>query len=115
MRTEFIDIEFYDGTTWRIKAYPIAVERAYSIMAGEGIDEDHPDYENAFNDEIEYVLCPNGFEELMRYTENFMYWGDLEKEKIHVTPIKPTYGEWLESGQYLCKRVSEDEVLKDES
>jgi hypothetical protein len=109
MRTKFIDMEFPDGTTWRVKAYPVAVERAYSIVDGEGIDEDHPDYENAINDEIEYVLCPDGFEELMRFMENFMYWGDLEKAKIYSVPIKPTYGEWLSSGQYLSKPVVENE------
>jgi hypothetical protein len=107
MKTEFIEMEFPDGTKWKIKAYPIAVERAYSMV--EDIDKNHPDYENAFNDEIEYVLCSDGFEELMRFTETFMDWGDLEKEKIHSVPIKPTYGEWLLSGQCLCKPVIEND------
>jgi hypothetical protein len=101
-RTEFIELSFPNGEKWRIKAYPIAVERAYAMVE---LPEQHPDYDNALNDEIEYVLCPEGFDDLLYYLENQMEWDKLDKELIKVIPMKPTYSEWLLAGDYYPKPV----------
>lgn len=104
-KTEFIDFIFPNGEKWRIKAYPVAVQRAYSMVE---IPDQHPDYENALNDEIEYALCPEGFDDLLYYLENHTEWNELDKELIKVFPDRPTYPEWLLAGEYVAKPIVGD-------
>lgn len=101
-RTEFIELMFPNGEKWRIKTYPIAVERAYSMVE---LSDQHPDFDNALNDEIEYALCPEGFDDLMYYFENHIEWDRLDKELIKTIPAKPKYEDWLLAGEYYVKPV----------
>jgi hypothetical protein len=104
MRTKYIEMEFPDGTRWRINAYLIAVERAYFWV--ENINENHLDYDNALNDEIEYALSSDGFDDLIHFMENLMDWNELEREKLPSLLVKPMYDYWLNSGNFLSKPVA---------
>jgi hypothetical protein len=93
--TQFIDLTFPNGETWRITAYPIAEERAYFF-----IDSSVSDYEKVVKSEIDYVLSPDGFDELITYIEQYGEWNSFKKILLKRKSISPSYDEWLLAGQF---------------
>ena len=99
-KTEFIDMLFPNGETWRITAYPIAEERARFFVESWGVNN----YEDGVRDEIEYALSPEGLDDLIEYIENYMEWKDLDKKLLRNTMI-PSYEDWLLAGSFTSEAV----------
>ena len=93
--TQFIDLTFPNGETWRIAAYPVAEERAYFF-----IDSSVSDYEKVVKSEIDYALSPDGFDELIIYIEEYGEWNRLKKILLKRKPVVPSYDEWLLAGRF---------------
>ena len=102
-KTEFIDMLFPNGETWRITAFPIAEERARFFVESWGIESRK--YEHYVRDEIKYALSPEGFDDLIEYIENYMYWECLDKRLLIKKEIAPSYEDWLLAGSFTSEAV----------
>jgi len=100
-KTEFIDMTFPNGETWRVTAYPIAEERARFFVESWGVNN----YEDGVRDEIEYALSPKGFDDLLYYIENYMEWKCLDKRLLIKKEIAPSYEDWLLAGSFTSEAV----------
>jgi hypothetical protein len=99
-KTEFVDMSFPNGETWRVTAYPIAEERAQFFVEHESIN-----YEDVVRDEIEYALSPEGFDDLLYYIENYMEWKCLDKRLLRKKEITPSYEDWLLTGAFVSEAI----------
>lgn len=107
-KTKYIDVVFPNGEKWRVNAYPVAKECAESNVPNmTKIDRDiNPEqYDIAIHDDIDYLLSPEGFDDLRDYLEGFSDWNSLDKEQIRSQGI-PTYDAWLLSGNFVAYMVS---------
>jgi hypothetical protein len=108
-KIKYIDVVFPNGEKWRVNAYPVAKECAeMNVPHMTNIDRNiNPDkYDIVLNDDIDYLLSTEGFDDLRDYLENFSDWNTLEKKQIGSQSF-PAYESWLMSGNFVAYEVME--------
>lgn len=103
-RTDYINIIFPNGEKWRVNAYPIAKEAAEFNVKVSKIDPDFDpeQYDIEINDNLDYYLSEDGFDDLLDYMENFSDWDKLDKKQVKTEGF-PDHAGWLLSGNFVAK------------
>jgi len=96
----YIDITFNNGETWRIHVNPIALDRARYYATHDCDDDASLNFDTVVEDEMNYVLSSNGYDDLIDYMQNNCNWADLEKELIKSEAVVDRYDEWFSSVEY---------------
>ena len=106
VRTKYIDITFPNGEKWRVNAYPIAKECAEFNIKTYKTVLDLAQYDIEVNDDIDYLLSSEGFDDLIDYMTNFSDWNNLDKSQVKTEGF-PDHEGWLCSGNFISRAVIE--------
>lgn len=99
MSEKYLHVTMPDGSVWAIPARVIAEDRARFYATEDTRKSRGPEWEKAYNAEVEFALSEDGAYQLLDWAGGDMDWGDVKEHAVKArNPPEPDYQQGWISG-----------------